>query len=350
MTDNIQNYRFDFSTEAENFANFIGTRADKVVYVDVGQSRDQIFAKKVLTGDHEQELASVVDQSMSSDLGIFAKEPKFSSFAKPVIVGDDYGRHYKLGAALYVNQNQFVGPLFGGTKDQDLQTLFTLYHEATHAIAQTETPDDNNAHPENIADALAALLFLKRFGQSAVPFLQNLSMGRANMALQSPASATHLTTVVLDNILADSRREDFTKLSAEQIMQRAQEYSAKWMPDDAAVDTIKRVAEEVANNNGVTPQLTDWLLSTTSSSGNSPSNMALYIAAKNAAYNYSSSQITGTFNHIAVNRDDAQALVNRARQMQPSALFNREASQQSGISPAPAPAAPSRPAYPRYGS
>jgi len=346
MTDSTQNYHFDFETEAKNFADFIGTRADKVVYVDVGidKQRGRVSADKVLTGD--QQLAAVVDQTMSSDLRIFAQQPGFSSFCKPVMVRGRDGRPQLLGSVLYFNQHQFATPLFG-TKDQDMQLLFTLCHESTHAIAQWETPSPNNAHPENIADALAALLLLKRFGQDAVPFLQNLSLGRANMALQAPTSATHLTSVMLDNIIADSQHEDFSKLSADQVMQRAQDYSAKWMPDDAAVQTIKQVAAEVAHSKGVTPDLTSWLMSTTSLSGYAPSNVALYVAAKSAAYN--AAQVKGEFNHVAMKAEDAKAIIDRAAQLQPAALFNKYASQESGFKPEPAsaPAAPRRPAYAR---
>jgi hypothetical protein len=353
MTDNIKNYRFDFATEAQKLADFIGTRADKIVFVEVGFDRDhKAFAKQKLMDDNEQELRTYADAWMPRKLQKFNEDPGYSSYVTGFESDpDDHGQKHVVGAVLYVNKNQNVDALFG-KKDQDLQNLFTLYHELTHAIALRDY-SPNSTHPENLGDALAALFLLHRFGQAAVPFLENLSMGRANMALQIPdgqqnPDVLHLSTLGLDNIIADSQHEDFTRLSAEQLMQRANEYAAKYMPDNNALGVISQVAQDVVQNGGVSDQLANDLLSQADASRSSPVNMALYVAAKNATYDLGAAKVTGRFNPIAMSRKAAQALIKGANKLQPSALYNPHAREETGIDPPPAPAALPKPSHPRF--
>src|SRR5262249_35008223 len=100
-----------------------------------------------------------------------------------------------------------------GDENEPLLRLFTLLHETTHALI----PTDDDLEGEWAADAYAAIRLMQRFGKKAVPLLSEISWHRAYTAVCSEDNHTgHLTTAVLDKIIADSASRDFSRLDHDQ--------------------------------------------------------------------------------------------------------------------------------------
>ncbi len=118
-----------------------------------------------------------------------------------------------------------------GPAYQNALRLFALYHETGHALIQEGDPvDKTHPYQECAADAYAALRFFQKFGQEAVPVLSMWSWMRAYDAIAYDHTK-HLTTTVLDKIIADGAAENyFSGLTPPEIVDRARSYAEEWTP------------------------------------------------------------------------------------------------------------------------
>jgi len=136
------------------------------------------------------------------------------------------GRH-TIGYAIGIREKESFTAAFGVDKEPFMR-LFGLLHETGHALIHASKPTPDNPYSECVADAYAALSCFQRFGNDAAELLSLVSWSRV---LKSVVSDTkHLTTPVLDKIIADSAGEDFSKLSQADIIERAESYAKDWTP------------------------------------------------------------------------------------------------------------------------
>jgi len=135
-----------------------------------------------------------------------------------------------------------------GEENKQLMDLFTLYHEAGHALTASFLMSERIVQKECTADAYAALRMLQRFGNDAVPLLSMISGLRASEAIAKDSS--HLTTTVLDKIILDSAHVDFSKLTHAETVQLAKNYAKTLTPKArtlARADTIFKQEDALAD-------------------------------------------------------------------------------------------------------
>lgn len=230
MTDDINNYSFDFMREVLRLKSELGPPADNIVFfnVDMSQPLESAFSHTT----HGKNITEAdLDTAFALGMEEYVDYPAASSKTLPHI-GGNMG-HY----AVYINHNSFNLNQFG-KRYEALSRLNSLYHEAGHCLIPGNKKVDN-LHPreESNADAFAALCLLKRFGRSAIPFLSMRSWQRALTALGG--NTGHLTAPVIDKIIADSAMRDFTKLATDEITALAKEYAEQWTPTADALSAAR---------------------------------------------------------------------------------------------------------------
>lgn len=266
VTEDINTYTFDFETEATALQRSLGRRADGFLFVDVDVAASRAARLNHLTGDPEfirQNLPTIHEWVNFH----YKNKPDEPSMVIPVPkASGDYSY------IISIRENHFsMGEL--GEKNKDALKLFTLYHEACHALLP-DGPEVDEDHPlrESTADAYAALRFFQRFGQDAEAMVSMISWRRSLGAVMN-GDTGHLSTTVLDKIIADSAHRDFSKLTTAQTIKLAAKYAGRWTPDASLLSTMR----EDFNKTGEDDVL-DILAATCASP--SASNLAFYVAAK----------------------------------------------------------------------
>jgi hypothetical protein len=334
MTEDIKHYSFDFEREANRLERFTGVSGKYVLFLDLHLNS----AKKVnvlhTTGDNysaqmEGKRSSILNQAL-----------KTATTYVPLLGDNSVGMQWQAGqwhrggkttgrAIFFYVNNSATMEL--GKKDQSLMNLFMLYHETAHTL-DDHLSFTQGARPlvENVADAYAAMMFLKRFGQQAVPFLQKLSVWRVNyFATYGAAAASHFTSFTLDKIIADSAQEDFSQLSSEEMLKRASEYTRVWTPQIADLKKASAVFDRLKDETDPAA----WLTQHTRLSGDAPDNIALYVAAKSALPAlYPGLRAENAASSVHFNASQAKRLLKKAATIKLSALFNTAAVRASGAS------------------
>ena len=114
--------------------------------------------------------------------------------------------------------------------------FFEFDHELGHLLTikgRNITEKGTTTEAENSADAFATLRSIQRFGRAGA-HLNALSCWRAR-CLIATGSTTHITTPVIDAIVADSAHIDFTKLTPQETICAANEYARRYCPTSLEV-------------------------------------------------------------------------------------------------------------------
>ena len=121
--------------------------------------------------------------------------------------------------------------------DRAAMLFFEFDHELGHLLTskgRNITVHGTTTEAENSAEAFATLRSIQRFG-GARAHLDALSRWRAR-CLIAGGNKTHITTAVIDAILADSTRVDFSKLTPQETIMAANEYAQRYCPTGKDVD------------------------------------------------------------------------------------------------------------------
>ncbi len=118
---------------------------------------------------------------------------------------------------------------------------FVLYHEAGHVLIEGGFCPDV-LYREHLADAFATIRMLQKF-DDVQGVINNISWSRAFNSVDSTI-ASHMTTCMIDRILADSERYDFKKLTPDKTIAVAEDYAFVSMPKPAEVDQTIRLYRE----------------------------------------------------------------------------------------------------------
>ena len=121
--------------------------------------------------------------------------------------------------------------------DRAAMLFFEFDHELGHLLTsrgRNITPHGTTVEAENSAEAFAVLRSIQRFGGLRA-HLDALSRWRAR-CLIAGGNKTHITTAVIDAIIADSARVDFTKLTPQETIAAANEYAQRYCPTGKDVD------------------------------------------------------------------------------------------------------------------
>jgi len=232
IKEDINNYTFDFAEEVQRLINEMGPKAANILFANMSVRHDgtrlgavfhQLMGGKNVTEEYAREAGQYAANRICED-------PTRSSFAVQSDSETDF-------SAIIFNQGTFTKNFFG-PEYADLSSLFTLYHEAGHILLpEGDEPDELHPYKECAADAYLALRFLQRFGSDAIPFLSMKSWMRSFAAFSGDTK--HLSTAVLDKIIADSTTHDFTTYSHEKIVECAREYADQWTPTPEALSAAR---------------------------------------------------------------------------------------------------------------
>ena len=221
MTGSIGDYNFYFEKEAESLLHSLGQPGENILFVETevitaaGSPLQLNFPRAVGDERLKSELLSKIQQDIKSE---YDRIPTLNSFQRYISHGNE--GHYPY---ISFREKGRAAEILGETNSQ-LMRLFKLYHETGHALIPCDP-----LSAEFAADAYAALRLLQRFGDEARPFLSMLSWARAVGSVFN--GADHLTTTVLDKIIADSAlHKNFSGLSPDATITLAKTYARDWKP------------------------------------------------------------------------------------------------------------------------
>lgn len=226
--EDLSTYIFDFDAEVERLQRELGPLAARVVFVRVDEARRlsaPLCGSAVRRGGLQRLLAEIGEDYVSG----LAKGSETSS----LLAGA--GRHVLSVIAIDAEETPMLGP-----EEAEIERFLTLVHEAGHAVhaehdaGYGEKAGENAAlWREGTADAYAAFKSVQRFGAAALPVLQRWSWFRAwRFAGDGGGVAReHMTSPVLDKIVADIAAGGGPRLTEEETIARARAYAGAWMPE-----------------------------------------------------------------------------------------------------------------------
>lgn len=249
-------YTFDFAQEVSALQESLGPLCDRLIFMegtvdDGAVTFHNALGREDFVKDYVRALAGIV-QEQSAQMP--AKGSRTFGFD-----GED-----TTGVLVFIRDNEALTEALG-LDNLPLMRLFSLYHETGHALIDIDT----EAPAESAGDAYAALRLFQRFGRQAGNFLSLVSWLRAWHAVGGDME--HTTALVLDKIIADAKEQDFSSLTNEDMIAKAQDYAQNWSQDD---ETLAAAKPFLAQKDRVD----FYALAQTSLT--SPNDFAFYIGAK----------------------------------------------------------------------
>lgn len=225
MTEDADAYRFDFKIETDRLQREFGAAASSILFAEVDVTPEKISIQQIV-GDDALKTEDSLRLVRGDIIQKFREDPDHSSYFQQVSNSETLA--YSYGYVAFRKEKQSYR-LFGAGNTY-LCRLATLYHEMGHALMRHGDGVDND-HPfqECVADAFTALSLLRRFGNDAIPAISLRSWSRAFEAL-GQGSTKHMTTPVLERIIADAAMGDFSHLTTDGMIKRAISYAENWTP------------------------------------------------------------------------------------------------------------------------
>ncbi len=270
MTDDISNYTFDFEKEVNDLRRSLGSKAGNILFteVDVTPSKEanvppEISLQKIVGAENfnKATFSFIHDWIVSS----YTDDPLSSSFSNSFSNADNI----IVGHVVCLREKESLSKELG-EENKNLMRLFILYHETAHVLIPGVGNGDQD-HPfwEAAGDAYAALRLFQRFGQEAGALLSMMSWLRTKDAIVF--NTHHLTTTVLDKIIADSARRDFSELTPAETAELAESYAKEWTPTASVLSAARPLFRQ---GNCISPLLLAQTCLTSSDK------FAFYIGAK----------------------------------------------------------------------
>ena len=272
MTDNVENYYFDFAAEVQRLKRELAWKADKILFVGVdvvprSGDRSDIILSHVIGGKRLAD--NDIERLCKSVTHYYDADPERSPASHPLNPTD-----LSAGAVVFINNN-YPGFKYWGAENENLVRLFALYHETVHALFPGRAGSNDDPFRECMADAYAALRLFQRFGREARPLLSLRSWLRSYEAIA--INTAHFSTITLDRIIADSVSHDyFSSLSHAEIIKLASRYAKQSTPSPKMLAEARHVFGGVSGltgHPGSAHYIADTALEGTSQ-------LAAYIAAK----------------------------------------------------------------------
>ena len=229
MTDDINNYTFDFANEVQRLRRELGLRGSKIIFVEVNVDQLHKEPVKILQTIGDSPIKAHIHEEIRRH---YKGKPQASSFQEK-LEKEGFCSNY---VSMRVRES-FTG-IFG-EKNKDMLRLFLLYHETAHALITGPAVDQDHPYQECAADSYAALRLFQRFGQEAAPLLSMISWYRSYEALVTDTS--HLSTTVLDRIIADSSLIDFSRLTSHGTIVFSKDYAAEGTPSVKMLKKFRQV-------------------------------------------------------------------------------------------------------------
>ena len=238
MNDDIEHYIFDFEREVADLRDSLGDKLGKVLFLDVDVNESGTRFLHII-GPEELKTENRLSFVRSNIAATYRQEPRESSFQQFMYNGRTLEASYSFISFRHEcsSHTQFCDEY------KSLQQLSTLYHETAHSlIRQGPSTDEDHPFRESAADAYAMLMLLQRFGRDVVPVLLFRSWDRSHSAMNGQTK--HMTTPVIDQIVADSARCNFSKMTQDDIIALAVDYAEKWTPTPDMLAAVRSYANK----------------------------------------------------------------------------------------------------------
>ncbi len=222
MSEDIIKFTFTFEKEAEDLRQSLGPKFNNLIFIETA-----VTPQKNAGEQPGLRMLPVGDVAFMNVHGEEAFEAIFSNYGPSSGVASLKKGGGTFGYAIGMRESESFTEAFGEDKKAFMR-LFGLLHETGHVLIGGPSPKPNNPYSECAADAYAALVCLQRFGNDAAELLSLIGWGRIIKSIV--ADTKHLTTPVLDKIIADSATEDFSQLSQAEIVDLAKQYAKDWTP------------------------------------------------------------------------------------------------------------------------
>jgi hypothetical protein len=272
MTEDIQNYKFDFMHEANLLKSRMGDPINYIALMDVeAEPSDNLRFPpdvKIPNMFAGQNVTPEMIESFKRRVTQYYEDPAAGGSATQLHAAAVNGNNISVVALAKSPEDTIFGEKYA-----ELMRLSELLHEVGHVRYDSQEPPTADI----AADSYMALSFLARFGRNALPFLSQISWMRSYEALSGDTS--HLTSFALDKIIVDYEAGTLTDFSESNIAALAKSYAGDWTPKQQALaDMSKKFASIMHDAASMKKGGMHALLSQTFLS--SPNAISRYTAAK----------------------------------------------------------------------
>lgn len=233
MSGTINTYTFDFETESAVLLRSLGTTADYMMLVDVQVTAPQppeALATVDIPGAHcgKGIDGGIANQILGHLVSFYEHydnpEARGSNhFPMSIMINGERTPLHTIALRNTTVEENFGKPYAG------LMRLFSLLHEAGHAVTANLEKEEESPRGEIAADAYAALSLLERFGEEAIPLISQISWLRALNGVHG--DTLHLTSFALDKIIVDYNAGKLANLDHDKITGYAKAYAKEWTPE-----------------------------------------------------------------------------------------------------------------------
>lgn len=204
-----ESYVFDLDREVAAFYRDYPEQKKKIFFIEASTTPEQLYR-----GDETDldEIAELLSTNLDLQKGVQETQ----------VEGSKAQAYLRLGyGCVLLNPLPSQKNALGYKAGQAVSDAFIFDHETGHLLCEKGLSDFNLS--ECIADAYAALRHFQRFGKDTAA-IQKLLQRRA-VEITFDKTGEHFTAPVLEKIIADSRKTDFSALTPLQTVIRAQRYA-----------------------------------------------------------------------------------------------------------------------------
>jgi len=221
-----QPYIFDFAREVSAFYRDHPDQKRKIYFIDAAT-----MPGSVCRGDETDE--DEVEVLLRSNAGVFESNKQAYEGSSR----SDFYLHQGYGTICLNLTRNSQRNLLGYEAGTDVSDVFVFDHEIGHLLCKNGLAKTNLR--ECVADAYATIRHIQRFGQDSAA-IRRLVDKRA-VELVFGDGVEHFTAPVVEKILADSAKMDFSKLTPTETVALAERYAIENPVDP---DMTRRIAQD----------------------------------------------------------------------------------------------------------
>ncbi len=214
----LQPYVFDLDREVAEFYRDHPEQKNRIFYIDGSTLPGALYR-----GDEKDE-DDVTEILGSNPALLLNNKTAFESGSR----SDLYPKQ-GYGTVLLNLSKKNQQNLLGYTAPAGQSEAFVFDHETGHLLCEKGL-DDNTNLGECVADAYAVLRHIQRFGKDSTAI--RTLVGKRAVEMMLGGCGDHFTSPVVEKIIADSQKTDFSAMTPAETVERAQRYA-----EDNAVET-----------------------------------------------------------------------------------------------------------------
>ena len=207
-----QSYVFDLDREVAAFYRDHPEQKKKIFFIDASTPQGTLYRGEETDGG---EIEALLRTNVDYEKGLKEAQEEGSKF-QAYLGRDNYG------CVFLTLSKPGHKDILGSAATESMSQAFIFDHETGHLLCRDGLGGFNIG--ECVADAYATLQFIRRFGKDSASVLQKLVDLRA-VEIAFGEDGDHFTSPVVEKILADSQKTDFSALTPSEIRAQAQSYA-----------------------------------------------------------------------------------------------------------------------------